>query len=212
MTVRHHPDEDLLLALASGKLDPAMMLIVATHLSFCAQCRALVALGERIGGVLLDEVQPVALGQDALAKTMSRLEAPLAIPPATASDDGTPPPLRAFLGRDLSDIRWRRMGPRLGYATLYRRGPLAMRLLRGAPGSDVGRHSHRGAEYTLVLRGGFTDETGSYAPGDFQTAATDIAHNPVADPGEACINLAVTVGGLRFGNPVQTFVASLFGF
>lgn len=212
MTVRHHPDEDLLLALAGGKLDAAMMLIVATHVSLCAQCSALVALGESVGGVLLADIQPVALAEGALAEALSRLDLPYAARPAAPSHDGTPPPLRAFLGRDLSDIRWRRMGPRLGYATLYRRGSVAMRLLRGAPGSDVGRHSHRGTEYTLVLRGGFSDETGSYAPGDFQAATADITHNPVADPGEACINLAVTLGGLRFRNPVQNFVATLFGF
>ena len=51
---------------------------------------------------------------------------------------------------------------------LFRRGGVAARLLRGAPGADSGTHSHHGLEYTLVLQGGFTDVTGSYAPGDLQ--------------------------------------------
>ena len=212
MTVRHHPEEDLLLAYAAGRLDPAITLIVATHLSFCAQCRALATLGDKIGGTLLEDLPPVALAEDALARTMSRLGQPQAVISPAPPEDGTPPPLRAYLGRSLADVRWRRMGPRLAYAMLYRRGPLAMRLLRGASGSDVGRHTHRGAEFTLVLQGGYSDETGSYGPGDFQTAAADLTHNPVADPGEDCINLAVTIGGLRFPSPVQTLVARLFGF
>ena len=87
-----------------------------------------------------------------------------------------------------------------------------MRLLRGSPGSDVGAHTHRGQEYTLVLQGGYRDETGAYGPGDFQIASGDVTHNPVADPGEDCINLAVTIGGLRFRNPAQTLVARIFGF
>jgi putative transcriptional regulator len=109
-------------------------------------------------------------------------------------------------------VRWRPMGPHLGYRTLYRKGDLALRLLRGSPGSDVGSHSHRGQEFTLVLKGGFSDETGAYGPGDFQCADDGVTHNPVADPGEDCINLAVTIGGLRFGSAAQNLVARLFGF
>ena len=212
MTVRHHPDETLLLAYAAGSQDVAMALILATHLSLCPHCRALLTVGERIGGALLDGIPPVALADDALARTMARLEAPETPKPMVRSGDGTPAPLRAFLGRDLADVRWRRMGPRLAYATLYRRGPLAMRLLRGAPGTDVGCHTHRGEEFTLVLRGGYTDETGRYGPGDFQAATSELMHNPVADADEDCINLAVTVAGLRFRSRTQTLLARLFGF
>lgn len=212
MTVRHHPDEALLLAYAAGSLEPATSLILATHLSFCGQCRAAVALGEAVGGALLEDQPALAMTERARADVMARLDDPFSTLPATLSRDGTPAPLRAFLGRDLSELRWRRMGPRLGYVTLYRRGRLAMRLLRGAPGTDVGMHTHRGAEFTLVLRGGYSDETGRYGPGDFQTAAGDLSHNPVADPGEDCVNLTVTQGGLRFRKTVQNIVATLFGF
>jgi putative transcriptional regulator len=212
MTVRHHPDETLLLGHATGGLDAALSLIVASHLSFCSQCRADVALFERGGGALLDDIAPVALAGDALARTLARLDTAYAPPAILPSNDNTPAPLRAFLGRDLSGVRWRKLGPHLGYVTLMRRGPLALRLLRGAPGSDVGRHSHRGMEYTLVLRGGFTDETGSYGPGDFQTASPDVKHNPLADHGEDCINLAVTTERLAFDGLVQRVVGRLFGF
>ena len=58
------------------------------------------------------------------------------------------------------------MGPKLAYLPLMRRGNINVRLLRGAPGTEVGPHGHRGLEYTLVLSGGFTDETGAYGPGD----------------------------------------------
>ncbi|MES2473374.1 MAG: ChrR family anti-sigma-E factor [Pseudomonadota bacterium] len=212
MTVRHHPDETLLLGHAAGGLDSAMSLVVATHLSFCSQCRADVALLERGGAALLDDLAPAALAGDALARTLARLDTAYALPAVPASNDNTPAPLRAFLGRDLSGVHWRKMGPQLGYVNLVRRGPLALRLLRGAPGSDVGRHSHRGMEYTLVLRGGFSDETGSYGPGDFQTASPDVTHNPVADHGEDCINLAVTTERLVFDGMVQRVVGRLFGF
>jgi putative transcriptional regulator len=212
MSVQHHPDDTLLVAYSAGGLDEAMALILGSHLSYCAQCNASVALGEHIGGILLDELAPVPLATDALAKTLARLDIKTAPKIAPTSNDNTPPPLRAVLGRDLSEVRWRKMGPRLGYVTLYRRGPVAMRLLRGAPGTDVGLHTHRGMEYTLVLRGGFTDETGTYGPGDFQIASPDTKHNPVADTDGDCINLAVTTASLEFEGILQKFVGRMFGF
>lgn len=212
MSVNHHPGEDLLAAYAAGGLDGAVSLIVATHLSFCPRCARLVAAAERVGGVLLEGIEPVAMAPGALARTLSRLDEPAAPAAPAVSNDNTPAPLRAFMGRDMSHLRWRRMGPRLAYVTLYRRGPLAVRLLKGAAGSDVGRHTHRGTEFTLVLRGGFTDETGSYGPGDFQMASGEVSHNPVADDDGDCINLSVTTGPLSFDSMFQNVVGRLFGF
>ncbi len=212
MTIRHHPDETLLLAYAAGGLEAPMALIIATHLSFCAQCSRQVSQAESLGGILLEDIAPVPLQENALERCLARLDEPYAPQSVPVSNDNTPAPLRAFLGRDLSAVRWRKMGPHLGYTTLYRRGPLAMRLLRGAPGADTGQHTHRGMEYTLVLRGGYSDATGSYGPGDFQVGSPEVRHNPVADPGEDCINLAVVTGSLRFDHFVQNIVARLFGF
>ena len=215
MRIAHHPPQDLLLAYAGGGADAATALIVASHLAWCGACRAQVAAMENIGGALLEDVPPIALAPGALAATLARLDsaAPDApAPPRQPSRDGTPGPLRAFLGCDLSDVRWRRIGPRLAYLPLMRRGAMQMRLLRGAPGTEVGPHSHRGMEYTLVLRGGFSDVTGRYGPGDFQAASPDTRHNPIADPGEDCINLAVTTAPLRFESLIQRIVGPLFGF
>jgi putative transcriptional regulator len=213
VSILHHPEQDLLLAYAGGATDEATGLILATHLAFCADCRATVALAERVGGVLLNELPPAPLADDALAAALARLnDAREPMLRRTPSRDGTPEPLRTYLGGDLRDVRWRRMGPRLAYLPLLRRGGVNVRLLRGAPGTPVGDHSHRGLEYTLVLAGGFTDVTGSYGPGDLQIASGDLTHNPIADAGEDCINLAVTTAPLKFDNLLQKIVALLFGF
>ena len=124
----------------------------------------------------------------------------------------TPDVLRPYIGGDLAHVRWRRMGPRLSYAPLFRRGNVTARLLRGTPGADSGTHSHGGTEYTVVLQGGYTDLTGNYGPGDLQMMEDGMAHNVVADPGEDCINLAVTTGPLKFDSLIQKIAAPLFGF
>jgi putative transcriptional regulator len=212
--IHHHPDQDLLLAYAAGATDEATSLILATHMDYCAACRAQGRGLEAVGGALLEELPAAALASGALDAALSRLDrvAPYQCPRSVPSRDGAPPALRAYIGGDLSEVRWRRMGTQLRYAPLFRRGPIAARLLRGAPGAESGPHSHAGLEYTLVLRGGFSDVTGSYGPGDLQVMAGDMHHNPIADPGEDCVNLAVTTGRLKFDQMIRKIAAPLFGF
>ena len=212
--IAHHPDEALLTAYASGATDEATSLIVATHLHYCAACRIESAQLETIGGSLLEALAPQPLAAGALEATLAKLDRVKTYERArpAPSRDGTPDVLRAYLGGDLRDVRWRRMGPRLAYAPLFRRGKVAVRLLRGVPGAESGVHSHRGLEYALVLQGGYTDVTGSYAPGDLQVMGAGERHNPVADANEDCINLAVTTGRLKFDDLIQKIAAPLFGF
>ena len=212
--IAHHPDDALLIAYASGASDEATSLIVATHMHYCAICRMRGKKLEAIGGSLLESLAPQPLSSGALEATLAKLDqvTPFERPRRVSSRDGTPGVLRGYLGGDLRDVRWRRMGPQLSYAPLFRRGPVAARLLRGTPGADSGTHSHQGTEYTLVLQGGYTDATGSYAPGDLQVMELGQRHNPVADPGEDCINLAVTTGRLTFDSLIQKIAAPFFGF
>jgi putative transcriptional regulator len=213
-SIAHHPSEELLLAYAGGAADEATSLIVATHLAYCPACRGQSQTFEALGGTLLQELSPVPMARGALDAALLKLDGikPFARPARPVSKDGTPGVLRAYLGGDLADARWHQVGPRLSYVPLFRRGAVAARLLRGVGGSETGVHRHAGLEYTLVLKGGFRDETGRYAPGDLQVMAGDQRHNPVADPGEDCINLAVTTGPLRFESLLQRIVAPLFGF
>jgi putative transcriptional regulator len=212
--IHHHPDDELLLAYAAGVADEAVSLIVATHMSYCAACQLRGKTLDALGGALLQDLAPAPLAAGALDATLARLDqaTPYERPRRAVSRDGTPDVLRAYIGGDLRDVRWRQMGPRLSYAPLFRRGGVSARLLRGTPGADSGTHSHAGLEYTVVLQGGFTDITGNYGPGDLQVMADGMSHNVVVDPGEDCINLAVTTGRLKFDSLLQRIAAPLFGF
>jgi putative transcriptional regulator len=210
--IHHHPNDELLLAYAGGAADEAISLIVATHLAYCPACRAGAAKLDAIGGSLLQDLPPAPLAAGALDAALAKLDQPFERRPRPVSQDGTPGILRSYIGGDLRDVRWRQMGPRLSYVPLFRRGAISARLLRGTPGADSGAHSHQGLEYTVVLRGGFTDVTGNYGPGDLQVMDGGTRHNVVADPGEDCINLAVTTGKLKFESLLQRIAAPLFGF
>jgi putative transcriptional regulator len=116
--IHYHPDDELLLAYASGTADEAVSLIVATHITYCAICRAQAAKLEAIGGTLLQDLQPAPLAAGALDSVLARLDqiTPYERPRRAASRDGTPDVLRPYIGGDLSQVRWRHMGPRLSYA------------------------------------------------------------------------------------------------
>ena len=60
MSIIHHPSDATLAAFASGTLDEARGVVVAAHLSLCAQCRKGVHAFEEAGGALLDDVVPEA--------------------------------------------------------------------------------------------------------------------------------------------------------
>ena len=64
-------------------------------------------------------------------------------------------------------------------------------LLRLQPGKGLPVHRHVANEYTVVLQGGYTDNTGNYGVGDFAVGPGPQEHEPIADPGEPCIALIV---------------------
>ncbi|MEJ0026479.1 MAG: ChrR family anti-sigma-E factor [Rhizomicrobium sp.] len=213
MSIVHHPGEELLLAYAAGAASEAVSLLVATHLALCSDCRAVVADAEAAGGSLLADVAPVALEQGAYRSLLARLDAPAAeIVRGARSTGDVPAPLRPYVGGDFARIGWRRIAPGIAYFSLPTKGKARARLIRTVPGAGVATHTHRGEEWTLVLTGGYSDANGNYRVGDVQSATPDIRHKPVADPGSACINLAVTDAPLVFEGLLPKIVGKIFGF
>ena len=84
------------------------------------------------------------------------------------------------------------------------------RLMRIKSGTAMPTHTHEGCELTLVLAGGFSDENGHFLRGDVAEADPSVTHQPVADPGEDCLCLAVTDAPLRltgaFGRLLNPFL------
>ncbi|MBL8690510.1 MAG: cupin domain-containing protein [Rhodospirillaceae bacterium] len=201
---RHHPPEDVLMAYAAGSLPEPHSLVVATHLSLCPACRQTMTGLDALGGAMLDDLSPTLMEADSLDRLMARLEepAPPKAPPAP-TDSVLPSPLRAYVGRGIENVAWKKLGRGIeefrlpipntdGYTT---------RLVRVAAGRDIPSHSHDGDELTLVLAGGFTDGGENYRRGDVAGADPTVHHTPVADADGVCICLIVTEGKLRFSGP-----------
>jgi len=216
MTIRHHPEDEFLLAHASGAGSEAVSLLVGTHLALCPECRGRVGAMEQIGGALLADVAPAEMSSSALSSAMARLDDVPEESSAQASDLSppliAPEPLRSYIHGDIDRVRWIPVGPGVSYRPLLTRDRERVQLIRTAPGTGVGTHTHRGEELTLVLTGGFTDVTGSYRRGDLQTTTPEIVHRPVTDADGYCVTLAMTDAPLKFMSPIVGVLGKLFGF
>ena len=209
MNASHHPSDDVLVSYAAGALDEPTSILIATHLALCPTCRGVVSKAESIGGELLAEVEPSDIGDDALNAVLNRLDeeevqstqsALSAAENLGVEEDelNLPQPLKGYLKGSAKTLPWRWLGPGVHYTRIAQdaAGP-NVGLLRIAPGTRVPMHGHSGNELTMVLAGGFTDATGSYARGDVESADDGLVHQPVADAGEECVCLVVTEGDLQ---------------
>jgi putative transcriptional regulator len=217
--IQHHPQDDLLLPLAAGRLALGPALVLGVHLESCAQCRERVRVLRAVGGALLDESAPLPLADDALAKTWARIDAP-DVPRAAQSIRVPAAPLPIPAGMrwptDLGGCTtsgWRWMGPGMRYARLCAPGDpdAKLYLLRIAEGRSLASHSHRGMELTQVLCGSFDDGRATFAPGDFDATDDDVRHQPVVSGGGECICLAYVEGSLRFDGRVASMIAGWIG-
>lgn len=139
MTIRHHLSDQLLMAYAAGQLPEAFNLVVATHVSLCDECRARAASFDAVGGVLLEEADEIAMGEDALARALERIEG---LPQATRSEPLKPAgifpaPLADYVGGDLSAVRWRKVGGGVKQAILPTGKDASARLLYIPAGTAV---------------------------------------------------------------------------
>jgi len=215
MKIRHHLNDQLLMAYAAGNLAEAFGLVVATHVSLCDECRARLETFEALGGAVIEADEGEALSDDALARVMARLEVPVVVAPV-ASPLGRrraavlPEPVAAYVGGDLEAVKWKSLGMGVRQAILPTSKSATARLLYIPAGQAVPDHGHRGTELTLVLRGAFRDETDRFGPGDLEIAGEELEHTPIAEAGEDCICLAATDAPLRFTALMPRLLQPLF--
>jgi putative transcriptional regulator len=238
MTPRHHPSDAMLFAYGGGSLGEALDLAVMTHVVFCAECRSRIADIEAIGGVLLDELPPTRMAEDAFAHVLARTDTA----PATtrcaggfqsrAAEFRLPAPLDACLGtieicsasaagiedaalriEAIAPRRWRRMAPGIRQIVVVPRvaGGGTARLLRVAPATALARHGHRGREATVVLSGGFSDDLGRFGPGDFAETDEEVVHQPIVGREKACVCLIATESPLRFTGRIARLLQPVIG-
>jgi putative transcriptional regulator len=192
---RHPAPDEMLLDYAAGALAQGPALAVALHVALDPVARRTVERLGALGGALMEgEGDVAALDEAALQRTLARLGG-IAVEPRPApyvprpGFEWAPAPLARHLAQQ---AQWRRVMGGFEEIRLHLPGDShRVSLLRLAPGRGLPMHRHDGAEYTVVLQGGYTDSTGNYAVGDFAVGPGPEQHEPIADPGDPCIALIV---------------------
>ena len=191
---RHPAPEELLLDYAAGALPEGPALAVSLHVALDPQSRRTVDRLNAVGGALIEREPEAAIDDAALEGVLARLDRVAVEPRATPivrrpAFEWAPPPLLPHLRPGAA---WRRILGKFDEIRLDLPGAFhRVSLLRLEPGHGLPEHKHKGYEYTVVLQGGYTDETGNYGVGDFAVGPGDQRHEPIADPGEPCIALIV---------------------
>jgi putative transcriptional regulator len=217
MTIAHHLDDATLMRYASGDLDEAFLVVVATHLAMCDQCRKAVRAAEELGGEMLFACEPADMNPAALNSLLDRIdtegrrdEPVLARPQPVQSD--LPAPLARKVGQSLDSVSWRRVAPGVKRHVIETDDATSSSLymLWIAPGVAVPEHSHGGFEMTLILSGAYRDDLGRFGPGDVADLDEHVEHQPRVEDGEPCICLIATETRARFsgliGRLMQPFV------
>jgi putative transcriptional regulator len=190
----HHPAEDMLWDYYRGALKPGLALVVRSHLETCPHCRNDIGLFDAVGSAMLDEVEGVAMADNALELALARIERP-EMPAAVPARPARRVP--AFLDgidlpQTLKDARihgrhWVAPGVWLARVEVGDASPTY--LMRVPPGMAMPVHTHRGRETTVVLKGGFKDDKHSYGVGDFLCCDDADCHSPATEADEDCICL-----------------------
>lgn len=198
-----HPQLELLTEYAAGSLSVAQSACIAAHLNYCGECRHSVMQLQDIGAALFESNDPAPVGDVLLNRVLARLdeEAPLHYSSAAdhADSNATPALLQRLMKGDFSDLPWRKVTDALRITRLRTGDPnYEFALYHIRAGGVIPDHEHRGNEMTLVLEGGFSDDRGTYHPGDFTFRRAADRHSPRALADQDCICLAVLDAPLRF--------------
>lgn len=198
--ITHHPDTNTLTEFAANSLSCAQSIVVATHLDTCELCQQRLAELECIGSALFESAEPVDVDASLFDSVLAKLDE---VEEAAAANDANASDLAWTVKQvrqgNLSGLNWRKVTKTLKIADLGAiDGAAEFSLYHIAEGGSIPQHNHSGTETTLVLQGGFSDETGSYHAGDFITREAGEEHSPAAIAGGDCICLAVLEAPLRF--------------
>lgn len=188
MSPTHHLPDEWLLAHAAGTQSEAMDLLTACHLTLCPECRDRLATLEDAAGAAMAALPSAEVtGLDALLAALPEQDA---VPSAPETAHNLPAPLLGYIGT--GDLPWRFLAPGIQQIPLpVSQGNMPVRLLHLAPGLAVPTHTHAGLERTLVLKGGYDDQSGTFVRGDIGIQDHTEVHHQHIHKGEHCIALVV---------------------
>jgi putative transcriptional regulator len=218
----YHPSEVELTEYSAGTLPWALSIAMAAHIHFCPQCKARVNELNALGAQLMDgssasDNPSSQLAPDCLSKTLSRIRQAGAdeqvqpsdsVPSKTSNSvfDGLPKAIKKIIGNP-KELSWSFVSPSLRAARLSAgQKDYEVSLHRIKKGGSVAEHDHRGLEVVVVLDGSFSDENGTYKPGDYLVKNPGDCHRPTATMDRDCLCLSIVEAPVSLTGLLGKFV------
>ncbi|BBN83296.1 zinc-binding anti-sigmaE4 factor ChrR [Pseudoalteromonas sp. A25] len=199
--IKHHPSEQLLSQYSIGELPATLSIAVSAHLEFCSCCQAKVEALEAANATQEFEDVDSPFDNDdfedifSLITNNDDVDTIKAYEPQFVSYQSKQATLpRAIAATDRSNFI--QLGKLSRSRLQLDDGELRASLLQIEAGGEIPHHTHTGFELTLLLDGEFSDEEGSYVPGDFIWLDARHHHQPATTRG--CLCFTVVNSALHF--------------
>lgn len=210
--------EEWLAAYVAGSLSEAKSLVVACQAAIKPEVEKQIFELEFIGGMLMENASGADISADFFGRVMNALDEgqssdeKLEREERARTEIWMPLPLQRYLEASNAKVKWRFAGPGV------ERAPLAetedgerLYLLKARGGFAMPTHSHRGEEWTLILKGSYHVGDDRFTVGDLHREDQTCTHQPIVDEGEECICLVAIEGKLKFKEPLLRVLQPLFG-
>ncbi|WP_196160126.1 ChrR family anti-sigma-E factor [Reinekea sp. G2M2-21] len=206
-----HPSSDQLIEYSSGSGSTALSIAISTHLHFCADCRHHVNEIESTAAVVFEQQQALSLSTGSFDSLMAKIKQAPQVPAVqervAKSPTRFPPVIEKLIKRDTESLTWQKPMKNLRVSRLLKdETGMILGLHHMTSGGRVPHHTHRGNEISVVIEGGFSDEMGSYGPGDFIHLSKEHFHSPQADADGDCWLLSIVEAPVKITGPLGWIV------
>ncbi len=197
----YHPTPEMLTAFSAGNLQLSHALCVSVHTEHCDECRVNLQRLNSIATNLFEDLEPASLTDNLKNAVFSQLDNNVAEdkPPEKETSSNIPRALQQFVTENYDSLTWKKVSSAIQSAYLCTDiNGSKVEIMRIKAGGKVPAHTHTGDEYTLLLKGSFSDEDGLYNEGDFLVRDERHIHRPVVTKDRECVCLAVTDAPVKF--------------
>jgi len=204
-SIKHHPSRAMLVDFSAGNLGTAESICVSAHLHFCDQCRNELMRLDQVASQLMTEVEPQSIDENLFDSVMSKIDALSEVPTKVEIEETTefPHSVAKLINETESAPNWRRMSSSVDVARFPTgQNKFEVALHRICAGGKTPHHGHNGTEFTVVLKGSFSDEQSVYSEGDFLLRGPGDEHQPMGAQNGECICLSALEAPIKLSSPL----------
>ena len=204
-SIKHHPSRAMLVDFSAGNLGTAESICVSAHLHFCDQCRNELMRLDQVASQLMTEAEPQTIDEDLFDSVMSKIDALPEAPTKVETEEKSDFPLTVtkLINETESAPSWRRMSSSVDVARVRTgQNKYEVALHRICAGGKTPHHGHNGTEFTVVLKGSFSDEQAVYSEGDFLLRGPGDKHQPMGAQNGECICLSALEAPIKLSSPL----------